>query len=82
MKKILIALFVITALAVSLSVYALDLNVNVKKRSCEAACDTTYDECKKKAKEDNEKAKDDVKKKASDLVCSQAKDECYKKCSK
>ena len=82
MKRICIVLFVITALAVSMNSYGLDLKVDVKKKSCETACDRTYDECMKKAKEENEKAKNDVKKKTSDLACKQAKDECYKKCSK
>lgn len=80
MKKILIALFVIAAMAVSLSVFGFDLNV--KKKGCEAACDKTYDDCMKKAKEEQEKAKDDVKKKANELACKQAKEECYKKCNK
>ncbi|MDH4162195.1 MAG: hypothetical protein OEW15_05835 [Nitrospirota bacterium] len=80
MKKILIVLFVIAAVTLSLSVYGLDLGVNVKKKSCEAACDKSYDECMKKAKEDNEKAKDEVKKKAGELGCAKSKDECYKKC--
>lgn len=82
MKKTVLALFVIAAVAVAASGYGLDLNVDVKKKGCQAACDKTYDECMKKAKEDNEKAKDEVKKKANELACSKSKDECAKKCGK
>jgi len=82
MKKIMIVLFVIAVVTLSLSVYGLDLGVDVKKKSCEAACGKSYDECMKKAKADNEKAKDEVKKKASEVACSTSRDECNKKCNK
>ncbi len=80
MKKVFIALFVIAAVSVSMSSYGFDLNV--KKKSCEAACDKTNDECMKKAQKEFEQGKDDAKKKANELACTTAKDECYKKCSK
>ena len=80
MKKVLIGLFVITALA--LSVYSYGFDLNLKKKGCEKACDTSYDECMKKVQEEQAKAKDDVKKKASELACGKAKDDCYKKCGK
>ena len=79
MKKTLIALFVITAVALSVSSYGLG-PVNVKKKSCEAACDKADDECMKKSEKEFEQGKDSAKKKANDLACSKAKDECYKKC--
>jgi hypothetical protein len=78
MKKVLIALFVISALAFAASSFGFDLNL--KKKSCEKACDTTYDECVKKAQEDFEKGKDKAKKLAQETSCKAAKDECYKKC--
>ncbi len=82
MKKLVIALFVVAAVvSLSLSGYGLDLG-NVKKKSCESACDKTNEECLKKAQQEYEKGKDEKKKKAGDLACSQAKEECYKKCSK
>lgn len=79
MKKIFIVLFVITALAISVSGYGFDLNV--KKKACETACDKTYNDCMKKSQDEYDKGKDSGKKKASDLACTQAKDTCYKKCS-
>ncbi len=84
MKKIFVALFVIATVAVAASGYGLDLGVkvDVKKNSCETACDKTYDECMKKSKQEYEKGKDEAKKKAADLACSKSKEECYKNCSK
>ncbi len=82
MKKLGVVLFVIAAVVtLSLSGYGLDLG-NVKKKTCETACDKTYDECLKKSQQESEKAKDEAKKKAADLACSKSKDECYKNCSK
>jgi len=79
MKKVLIVLFVVAALAIS--VYSFGFDLNLKKKGCEAACDTTYDECMKSAKKDFEQGKDKAKKLAADTACSAAKDECYKKCN-
>ena len=81
MKKVLPGLCVIAALSFSLSAYGLDLNMNVKKKSCEAACSKSYDECIKKATEEGGKTKDAVKKKAGELACQKSKDECIKKCN-
>lgn len=85
MKKLVVALFVIAAVvALSWSCYGLDMNMNVdvKKKSCETACDKANADCTKKAQQEYDKGKDEKKKKASDLACSKAKEECYKKCSK
>ena len=80
MKKVLIVLFVVTALAISLYSYGFDMNL--KKKGCEAACDRSYDECMKSSQKDFDQGKDKAKKLASDTACGVSKDECYKKCSK
>ena len=80
MKKVRIGLFVIAALAISLYSYGFDLNL--KKKGCEKACDTSYDECMKSSQKEYEQGKDKAKKLAQETSCKAAKDECYKKCSK
>ena len=80
MKRLLIALFAVAALTVAVSVYAFDLNL--KKKSCETACDASYNECLKKAEVEDEKEKNEAKQLAQKKSCEAAKDECYKKCKK
>lgn len=80
MKKRLVALFVSAALTSSM--YAFGLDLNLKKKGCETACDSTYDECMKKAMKENEQGTDKAKKAAQEASCKAAKDECYKKCAK
>ncbi len=80
MKKAYAVLFVVAALIITASVYAFDLNL--KKKSCETACDATYDECMKSAQKEYEKGKDEAKQLAQKKSCTAAKDECYKKCGK
>jgi hypothetical protein len=81
MKKILIAFFVIATL-LALSMYGYGFDLNLKKKGCETACDSTYDECKKSAQEAFKEGKDKAKKAAQEKACGTAKDECYKKCDK
>ena len=81
MKKILIAFFVITTL-LALSMYGYGFDLNLKKKGCETACNSTYDECMKSAQKEFEQGKDKVKKAAQEASCGAAKDECYKNCSK
>jgi hypothetical protein len=80
MKKSLIALFVIAAVAISVNGYGFDLNL--KKKGCETACDKTYDECMKSAQKEDEKGKDKAARVAKETSCRAAKDECYTKCKK
>ena len=72
MKKLII---IVVSMIFTASV-AFSLGINLKRKSCDAACDTAKKECYKDAEKDKKDVQ--VKKKACDV----AQDKCIDKCRK
>jgi hypothetical protein len=80
MKKVLIVFSVFIALLIAVYSYGLDLNP--KKKACETACNSAFDDCKKAAEDEYKKDKDKAKKIAKIEACRKAKNDCIKDCGK